>query len=58
MMYNTACFYSRLGEKGLAIETLKKSFSIGFGDFEWLKRDPVLDNLRNEPEYIELMKGK
>ena len=56
MMYNTACFYARLGEKGLALEMLKKSFNIGWAHYEWLKRDSDLDSIRNEPEFIELMK--
>jgi serine/threonine protein kinase len=58
MMYNAACLYSRLGEKGLATKTLKGAIDAGQEDFEWIKRDPDLDNIRGEPEYIELMAGK
>ncbi|HEY4711539.1 MAG TPA: protein kinase [Dehalococcoidia bacterium] len=58
MLYNAACFYARLGEKRLAVESLKNSVAAGHEDYEWFKRDPDLDNIRNEPEYIELMKGK
>jgi tetratricopeptide (TPR) repeat protein len=58
MMYNIACFYSRLGEPKLAIDSLKSSVAAGLEDYEWIKRDPDFDNIRNEPEYIELMKGK
>jgi len=58
MMYNTACFYSRLEEKQKAIEMLKKSIATGLEDYDWIKTDPDFDNIRNEPEYIELMKGK
>ena len=58
MMYNTACFYSRLGEKQSAIEMLKKSIATGLEDYDWIKTDPDFDGIRNEPEFIELMKGK
>ena len=58
MMYNAACFYARLGEKRLAVETLRNSVTAGFADYEWFKRDPDLESIRDEPEYIDLMKGK
>jgi serine/threonine protein kinase/Flp pilus assembly protein TadD len=58
MMYNAACFYARLGEKRLALDTLKNAFAVGYENYEWIARDTDLDSIRNEPEYIELMKGK
>lgn len=58
MLYNAACFYARLGEKRLALESLKNSVVAGHEDYEWFKRDPDLNSIRNEPEYVELLKGK
>jgi len=58
MMYNAACFYSRMGETKLALESLKNSIVAGLEDYEWIKRDVDFDSIRNEPEYIEIMKGK
>ena len=58
MFYNAACFYSSVGDKQLALQALRNAFASGYGFFEWIKRDPDLDGIRNEPEYIELMKGK
>jgi len=58
MMYNAACLYARLGDKPLAVNTLKAAVAAGQEDFDWIKRDPDLDNIRNESEYIELVKGK
>jgi serine/threonine protein kinase/Flp pilus assembly protein TadD len=58
MMYNIACFYSRMGEIKLAMESLRNSIAAGLEDYEWIKRDADFDNVRNEPEYLELMKGK
>jgi serine/threonine protein kinase/Flp pilus assembly protein TadD len=58
MLYNATCFYAQMGEKQLAIETLKSAFAAGYENLEWLKRDTDLDSIRDEPGYIELMKGK
>jgi adenylate cyclase len=58
MLYNATCFYAQMGEKRLALETLRSALAAGYGNFEWLKRDPDLDTIRNDPEYVELLKGK
>jgi TolB-like protein/Flp pilus assembly protein TadD len=58
MLYNASCFYAQLGEKRLAIESLKNAIAIGYAEFEWLKRDTDLESIRSEPEFQELIKGK
>jgi serine/threonine protein kinase/Flp pilus assembly protein TadD len=58
MLYNGACFYARLGEKRKAIDMLKGAILAGHANYEWLKRDPDLDSIRTDPEFIELTKGK
>ena len=58
MLYNLACFYAQIGEKNLAVEALKSSVTAGHEDYEWFKRDSDLDPIRNQPEFIELMRGK
>ncbi len=58
MTYNAACLYARLGDKHLAAITLRDAVAAGQEDFEWIKRDADLESIRNEPEYIELMRGK
>jgi hypothetical protein len=55
MLYNGACLYGRLGEKQRAIDTLAQAIAAGVRNFGWMTRDPDLDSLRNEPEFIELM---
>jgi tetratricopeptide (TPR) repeat protein len=57
-LYNAACFYASLAEKKLSVQTLKNAILAGWVDYEWIKRDPDLETIRTEPEYIELMKGK
>jgi hypothetical protein len=58
MLYNATCFYARLGEKQLALASFKNAVAAGYANYEWAQRDPDLNTLRNEPEYLELMKGK
>jgi Flp pilus assembly protein TadD len=58
MFYNAACFYANVGDKTHAIESLRNAVASGYGFYEWIKRDPDLASLRDEPEYVELMKGK
>ncbi len=58
MFYNAACFYANVGDKTPALEALRNAISAGYGFYEWIKHDPDLDILRNEPEYVEMMKGK
>lgn len=58
MLYNAACVYSIIDEKQLAIKTLENAVSGGFEHFDWIKRDPDLENIWKEPDYLELIKGK
>jgi len=58
MMYYGACLYSRLNEKDRAVELLTDAVNHGYVNFEWIRRDPDFENIRNETGYIELMKGK
>jgi serine/threonine protein kinase/Flp pilus assembly protein TadD len=55
MLYNTACFYARFGDKEKAIDSLERAVAEGFANYEWVKRDPDLDSIRNEPGYVKLM---
>jgi tetratricopeptide (TPR) repeat protein len=57
MLYNGACFYARMGEASLAIESLKEAVNSGFENYEWIKRDADLESIRSEPAYKEMMKG-
>jgi len=41
-----------------AVELLKSAVVNGYENFEWIKRDPDFNNIRNEPGYVELMKGR
>jgi serine/threonine protein kinase/Flp pilus assembly protein TadD len=57
MMYNLACLFSLLNEKDEAVRWLSQSIQYGRRDFEWMKRDPELENIRNHPGYLALFGG-
>jgi serine/threonine protein kinase/Tfp pilus assembly protein PilF len=58
MMYYGACLYSRLKETKKAVELIRNAVANGYGNFEWIKHDPDFANIRSEPGYVELMRGK
>jgi tetratricopeptide (TPR) repeat protein len=58
MLYNATCFYAQMGEKRLAIESFRNAIIAGYENYEWARRDSDIDPIRNEPEMVELLKGK
>jgi len=55
--YNLACALSRLKRIREAVDALKKAVEVGFDDIDWLKKDPDLDNLRDDPRYRAFVKS-
>ena len=51
-----ALVYAGLNDKEKALEWLQKAFEEKSGSVRYLKMEPRLQNLRNEPGYIALMK--
>ena len=51
VFYNLACSHSLNGEVDRAAEALEKALALGYRDFNWLARDPDLDQLRQHPLY-------
>ena len=44
--YNLACSYSLLARVDEALDALRRAVELGYADFEHLRRDPDLANLR------------
>ena len=57
MLYNAACLYARLGEARRAVDTLRQAIEAGVRNFAWMKNDPDLDSLRDDPEFLALTSG-
>ena len=53
--YNFACYYALTGSITLGLESLKKSISNGFNNFQLLKTDPDLRNLRSDSRFKEIV---
>ena len=54
VLYNVACLYSLEGERERAIDCLERAVAQGFGNREWIARDPDLDPLRDDPRFTRL----
>ena len=53
--YNVACLYALEGSSERAIDCLEEAFRRGFGNKEWIARDPDLESLRDDPRYQKLL---
>jgi adenylate cyclase len=55
VLYNVACFYSRRGDIGKAVELLQHAVDSGWGDRAWLETDSDLDALRGDRDFQALL---
>jgi adenylate cyclase len=55
MLYNCTCCYSRLGEVDRAIDTLRGAIAAGYENFAWLKQDPDMNPVRDNPKFQALL---
>ncbi len=53
--YKIAQAYAVLGDKASALRVLKRSIESGFFSYPYFLTDPLLDSLRNEPVFGQLM---
>ncbi len=49
--YNAACLFALAGHVERALDCLDEAIAVGFGNREWLKRDPDLNPLRGHPRF-------
>lgn len=54
ILYNAACTFALLNMKSEAIQHLKAALEMGYPFFDWMKRDPDLKSLENDPEFQKL----
>ncbi len=53
--YNLACVSALQNKKRAALDNLKKALKKGFKDYGLLLKDKELDNIRDEPAFVELL---
>ena len=54
-MHELACTEALLGHPREAVAWLRKAAHNGLPDYPLFLRDPLLDSLRSDPEFIQLM---
>jgi adenylate cyclase len=55
--YNVACLYALEGKTDRAFECLADAIRAGFGNRDWLEKDPDIESLRGDPRFVVLMKA-
>lgn len=58
MLYNVTCLFARLGEPRRAVESLRQAIAAGYTAFAWIKQDPDMNPLREDPEFQALIAGR
>jgi TolB-like protein/tetratricopeptide (TPR) repeat protein len=53
--YNAACTFAQEGLLDEAIDLLEKNVNNGWGNYGWLRQDPDLDPLREQPRFRSLL---
>jgi adenylate cyclase len=54
-LFNAACLYAKDGNKDQALILLERAFAKGYGNKEWIEKDPDYVSLRNEPRFKALL---
>ena len=55
IQYNLTALFSLQGQRDRALDTLDKALQLGFNDYDALRRDPDLNNLRSDPEFRKVL---
>jgi serine/threonine protein kinase/Tfp pilus assembly protein PilF len=58
VLYNAACTFATLKKKTEALDALSKAWRAGFRDSDWVRRDPSLAFIHDEPEFEKLYPEK
>ena len=53
--YNLACSLALCRRRADALRSLRRAVELGYRDFEWMSRDPDLNLLKSDPEFIALL---
>ncbi len=56
--YQAARVYASLGMKEEAFTWLSKAFDLGFNDTKFMREDPSVSSLRDDPRFARLLEGR
>ena len=54
--YNLACSLALCKKRPDALRSLRKALSLGYDDLDWMQQDPDLEILKNDPEFLKLLR--
>jgi Flp pilus assembly protein TadD len=54
--YNLACSQSLSGQADAALGSLHRAAQWGYGDADWMREDPDLEEIRDHPGFQELLR--
>lgn len=54
--YNLACSLALCRKRPDALRSLRKALSLGYDDLDWMQQDPDLEILKNDPEFLRLLR--
>jgi tetratricopeptide (TPR) repeat protein len=54
-LYNATCVYGILGRADDALAMLRRALQAGYANFDWVRRDPDLAILRDNPDFKQLV---
>lgn len=54
--YNLACSYALTGHVEHALTTLERAIALGYDDYRWMRKDPDLKSLHENPRFEELLR--
>jgi len=55
VLYNLACAYSKAGKTEEALNTLREAVEKGFSQYNFMKKDPDLDNIRKDSRFKDIL---
>jgi hypothetical protein len=53
--YNLACSLALSKRKADALRSLRHAVALGYRDFDWMKQDPDLEELKAHPDFVSLL---
>ncbi|MSU46286.1 MAG: hypothetical protein EXS42_03970 [Lacunisphaera sp.] len=54
--YNLACSLALCKKRPDALRSLRQAVSLGYDDLDWMQQDPDLELLKNDPEFLQLLR--
>lgn len=54
--YNLACSLALCRKRPDALRALRQALALGYDDLDWMRQDPDLEILKDDPEFLQLLR--